>query len=251
MNIITLTTDLGLKDHYAAVLKGKILRKFPEAQFIDVTHLVEPFDVQQAAHVLGASWRNFPNGTVHAVAVNMQHTAQLRCIFFAYKGHYFAGPDNGVFPLALGELPRDIFGIPLSGNIMDDLAEAAAGLADGAPLMEIGTLTGNVLILQNILPPVNDHMIKTNVAYIDHFGNVVLAINKEDFEIRRRNRSMDMEFGKREHISKVSESYADVHEGEKLCLFNDSGFLEIAINKGNAHELLGLKINDTILIEFS
>jgi S-adenosylmethionine hydrolase len=42
-------------------------------------------------------------------------------------------------------------------------------------------------------------------------------------------------------IERISETYADVPEGEKLALFNSAGYLEIAINKGNAAGLLGLQ----------
>ena len=59
MNLITLTTDLGLRDHYVAVLKGKILRHFEDLQFMDISHEVEPFNVQQGAHLLRAGWRHF------------------------------------------------------------------------------------------------------------------------------------------------------------------------------------------------
>lgn len=251
MNLITLTTDLGLRDHYVAVLKGKILRHFEDLQFMDISHEVEPFNVQQGAHLLRAGWEAFPEGTVHVVAVNMQHTNPLRCIFFAMGGHYFAGPDNGIFPLAISNMPRDVFTPAASGNNMDDLALVAAGLAEGHPLNEIGTLTGNVFMLQNLQSPFSDSMIRTRVNYIDHFGNVVLAISTEEFTRVLGDRNFDIEFGKREHISHISATYADVPEGEKCCILNDSGYLEIAINKGNAHELLGLKINDTVLIEFT
>ena len=44
-----------------------------------------------------------------------------------------------------------------------------------------------------------------------------------------------------DEIDKISETYADVQQGEKLALFNAAGYLEIAINKGNAAGLLGLQ----------
>jgi S-adenosylmethionine hydrolase len=55
---------------------------------------------------------------------------------------------------------------------------------------------------------------------------------------------------KHETIKQLSWHYNEVPEGEKLCLFGISNHLEIAINKGNASGLLGLKINDSIKIEF-
>ncbi|MEC8968236.1 MAG: SAM hydroxide adenosyltransferase, partial [Bacteroidota bacterium] len=57
-------------------------------------------------------------------------------------------------------------------------------------------------------------------------------------------------------INKIHKSYGEVPEGERTALFSTSGLLEIAINKGvvgsggGANQLFGLKINDTITIEF-
>ena len=42
----------------------------------------------------------------------------------------------------------------------------------------------------------------------------------------------------------------DAIVGEILALFNQDGFLEIALNKGSASKLLGLKLMDPIRIEF-
>lgn len=251
MNIITFTTDLGTEDHYSGVLKARLLQRIQDVFFVDITHQIDPFDVQQAAHVLGAACFAFPPGTVHVAVVAVENANGHRCIFFEKNGHYFAGPDNGVFPLALGELPRDIFTIPLSGAVMEDIATAAAGMAAGNPLPEIGVVTGNVKLLQKLQMPVMDDLIKTSVVYIDRFGNVVCGITIDDFETARRERSFSIEFGKRESIVQILQSYSDVPPGERLCLFNDSGFLEIAVNQGNAHELLALNINDVILIEFT
>ncbi len=251
MNIITFTTDLGTEDHYAGVLKARLLRHLQDVYFVDITHQIDPFDVQQAAHVLGAACFSFPPGTVHVAVVAVENANGHRCIFFEKNGHYFAGPDNGIFPLALGELPRDIFTMPPSGSVMEDIAAAAAGMAAGNPLPEMGGVTGNVKVLHKLQMPINDDLIKTSVVYIDRFGNVVCGIQQSDFEAARRNRSFSVEFGKRESIVQISQSYSDVVPGERLCLFNDSGYLEIAVNQGNAHELLALNINDIILIEFT
>lgn len=251
MKAITFTTDLGYKDHSAGVLKGKILSKSASVHFIDITHQVEPFDIQQGAHVLRTSWRSFPKGSIHVVMVGMENEEQHRCIFFESEGMYFVGPDNGLFPLALDHIPRDIH-IPLNpSGLVNDVVNAVAAIANDNPLSAIGKATGNIRTLNAIIPPANDDLIKTSVVYIDVYGNVVCGLTQKEFTERRRDRRFSVEFGKRDLIDTVSRFYSDVPRGEKLCRFNDSGFLEIAIHKGNAHELLGLKLNDTILIEFS
>ena len=64
MSIITLTTDMGLKDHYVAVVKGAILSQHPEAIIVDVSHGIKPFDNAQAAYVLRNAFPAFPPGAV-------------------------------------------------------------------------------------------------------------------------------------------------------------------------------------------
>ncbi|MFM7309567.1 MAG: SAM-dependent chlorinase/fluorinase, partial [Flavobacteriales bacterium] len=64
MGIITLTSDMGLTDHYVASVKASILSLAPEANVIDISHGILTDDVQQAAFVLRAVWKDFPIGTV-------------------------------------------------------------------------------------------------------------------------------------------------------------------------------------------
>jgi S-adenosylmethionine hydrolase len=91
-------------------------------------------------------------------------------------------------------------------------------------------------------------MIKGSVIYIDHFYNAITNIKKNEFDAIRKERSYEIQFSK--NILQLSETYSNVPEGEKLCLFNSIGLLEIAINKGNASSLLNLKGGSTIQIFF-
>ena len=70
---------------------------------------------------------------------------------------------------------------------------------------------------------------------------MVVNITREEFEEQRKGRSFKIVFKRDEVIEKISETYADVQEGEKLALFNSAGYLEIAINKGNAAGLLACR----------
>jgi len=83
--------------------------------------------------------------------------------------------------------------------------------------------------------------IEGQIIFIDNFENVIVNIHKEEFEEQRKGRSFKIVFKRDEVIDRISDSYADVNEGEKLALFNAAGYLEIAINKGNAAGLLGLQ----------
>jgi S-adenosylmethionine hydrolase len=86
-----------------------------------------------------------------------------------------------------------------------------------------------------------NNLIEGQIIFIDSFENVIVNITHEQFEEQRKGRSFRIVFKRDEVIDRISESYADVPEGEKLALFNSAGYLEIAINKGNAAGLFGLK----------
>ncbi len=86
-----------------------------------------------------------------------------------------------------------------------------------------------------------NNWIEGQIIFIDNFENVIVNITKEEFEEQRKGRSFKIVFKRDEVIDKISETYADVAEGEKLALFNSAGYLEIAINKGNAAGLFGLQ----------
>ena len=86
-----------------------------------------------------------------------------------------------------------------------------------------------------------EKFIEGQIIFIDNFENVIINITKEEFEEQRRGRSFKIVFKRDEIIEKISETYADVHESEKLALFNSANYLEIAINKGNAAGLFGLE----------
>ena len=72
--IITLTTDFGLRDPFVGIMKGVMLGIAPAVQVVDLTHEIHAYDVLEAALVLETSYRYFPAGTVHVVAVDRQET---------------------------------------------------------------------------------------------------------------------------------------------------------------------------------
>jgi len=95
--IISLLTDFGLKDAYVGIVKGVILKIFPEAKIVDITHEIEPHNILQASFVLAGSWRYFPDGTVHMAVVDPGVGGARRAILVVNKNHFFVGPDNGIF----------------------------------------------------------------------------------------------------------------------------------------------------------
>lgn len=256
MAIVTLTSDLGMKDYYVAVLKGKILSGAPTAQVIDISHDISPFDIQEAAFVMRNACFHFPPGTIHLVSVHAESRNPTKAVAVLSKEHVFIGMDNGLFSLMLEDVPDRIVELPQNSiNVSsfvakDVLTEVAVHLANGKPFTGLGNTLGTLETKTYLRPPDNQFIIRANIVYIDRFGNLITNVTRERFEKTRAGRNFVINYKRHEEIHEISKTYQDVPEGEKLCLFNSSGHLEIAIHKGNASQLLGLHLDNTIQIEF-
>lgn len=257
MGIITLTTDLGYKDFYQAALKGSLVRMYPAARIIDISHEIPPFDIRHAAFVIKNAFPHFPDNSVHLIGIDSVFNKNTRYIALRYKNHYFVGADNGIFSLIMEGKAQEIVEINLIQDLKylhfpltDIFAKAASHLAKGGKLKEIGDPIDSTVERTVIQPVIENDSLRGSVVFVDSFGNVVSNISKELFNKFQKNRDFVLSFRRNETIRQMSWHYNEVPEGEKLCLFGISNYLEIAINKGNASQLLGLNQGDIIRVDF-
>lgn len=258
MPIVTLTTDLGLRDYYAAVVKGELLRAIPDIQIIDISHEIKPFDIMHGAYVLKNSYAHFPLDTVHLIGVNLNSEAGLSHLLISHAGHFFIGPDNGIFGLLWEEtMPAEIVILQAQPTeaastlpIKDLYVRAAKHICEGGKANALGKVSAVMRRSMVARPTSSADFIRASIIYFDRFENAVVNIRKEEFERIRKNRSFIIYFKRYADMDSISENYFDVPESEKLCFFNSAGYLEIAINKGNAMGLLNLSESDIVQVEF-
>ena len=253
MHIITLTTDFGLQDYYVAVLKGAMLSRHRDINFIDISHNIKNHDIVQAAFILKNAWHHFPEDTIHIVSVNNFGGEKERFLIFQHQNHYFIGPDNGVFSLVLEATPQSVYQVPFKGlnfhQVHTSIAEAVGRIVHNEPLSEIGSFAEDIVQRITFQPVISPNQIRGSIIHIDNYDNCVLNINRSLFEKVGHGRPFHLYFKRHEPIIKLSQHYNDTSIGEILCIFN-SDYLEIAINMGKAAEMLGLKVEDTVQIDF-
>lgn len=255
MQLITLTSDLGTKDHYLAKLKGKLLSLYPNVHIIDITHQIEPFNISEASYVFQNSYQSFPKGTVHLLLVNIFEESKNHFIITKHHDQIIIAPDNGLIPLVTDSIDNCIklqMNLAHEGAIfpIENISEIIQKLLSNKSLDQLGEKTNNIVIRHPLLPVINNDFIKGNIIYIDVYGNAISNITKKKFIEAQNKRGYLISFKRSETISEISNNYSNVPEGEKLCLFNSSDMLEIAINKGNASNLFGLMTGDSIQIDF-
>ncbi len=257
MGIITLTTDLGNKDFYLASVKGTIYNQLPSIQIVDISHHIAPFNLAQGAFIFKNSFSYFPKKTVHIVGVNCDYTFKPTFLAIAYRDHYFVGPDNGIFSLVFDAEPEKVVIIHLKKEIKSPhfllkevLVDAACHLAGGGTLDNLGNSPLSWTKKVNLNPVMGSKFIRGTVIYIDDYQNVITNITLSHFQTLIGDKRFQIRFKRNESIDKISYHYGEVPEGEKLGLFGISGHLEIAINKGKASGLLGLRLDDIIQIDY-
>jgi S-adenosylmethionine hydrolase len=99
VNALTLLTDFGLKGPYVGIMKGMILSINPDAHLIDICHDVEPQDVTEGCFLIKEYAPFFRKGTTHVCVVDPTVGSTRRAIVVIHDGHFFVGPDNGLFTL--------------------------------------------------------------------------------------------------------------------------------------------------------
>ncbi len=163
MSVITLSTDFGLADPYAGIMKGVILSINPSVAIVDLTHCIDPQDTVSAAYMIESAYSYFPEKTVHVVVVDPGVGTGRAVIAAEASGRYFLAPDNGVLGLVLkSSSPAKIvrveneeyFLTPVSRTFhgRDIFAPVAACISRGVPLERFGPSVSASGIFQPEIP---------------------------------------------------------------------------------------------------
>jgi S-adenosylmethionine hydrolase len=256
MAIATLTTDWERHDFYVAALKGEILKRNPAVAFIDISHQIPAFQLQCAAYVVKSSYHHFPEGTIHIIGVDSEPTPKKPIVAVQYNNHYFISVDNGVLGLICQTKPSGVVSIPYDDqgngfNALTPFATAAAAIAMGEPLANIGSEKASVNFMPMLLPVLDSSYIIGNVIYIDTFGNIITNITIEEFERVSKGRPYEILIqSNRYKVKSISKTYSDVEDGEFVAIFNSAGHLEVAQNKGRISSILNLDMGSSVRINF-
>ncbi len=251
--IITLTTDFGDADTFVAQMKGVIFSINRDANIVDITHKVRPFSIQEASHAISSAYRYFPEGTIHIVVTDPGVGSSRRGLLLLKGGHYFIGPDNGIFThvaLESGQyrafcLCEEGLLLPSPGRTFqgrDLFAPVAAMLSKGRDISTFGQKIEDILMLQANLPIEGNSSITGVVIHIDNFGNAVTNIPCN--EITGRSFKVFFKEWRLDFFSFYKQA-----EGRGLsCLCNSQGLLEVFVYKASASQIHGINIGDSIKI---
>ena len=249
--IITLTTDYGTNDHLVGTLKGVILKINPEVTIVDISHDVTPYDLLDGALTIGSSYSYFPPRTIHVVVVDPGVGTERRPLLVTGDTQYFVAPDNGVLSLVY-EREENIlvrhanvehyYLQPVSKTFhgRDVFAPLAAWLAKGAQASAMGEEITDYKKFAMPKPKAADGVSKGVVLRVDSFGNIITNFRPEDLPATAiENGTLQIALGNHS-VNKLVDTFAKGIPGEPFAYIGSNGFIEIAINRGNASKSLGI-----------
>jgi len=257
LGCIALTTDFGAADWFVGTVKGVLARLAPDARVIDLVHDVPPGDIRAGAFALLSACRYFPRGTVHLAVVDPGVGGPRRAIAVRTPDYFFVGPDNGVLSWALRREPAGtvhaiendaLFLQPLSRTFhgRDLFAPAAAHLARGGGIQELGPAVSDPFQLPWPEPIPQKNGLLGEVLYVDRYGNAITNLPAEAAGGSGPARLRVFLAGR--PVCAIHESYQAVPAGRPVAVAGSSGFIEIAVNGGSAARRFGLKPGRKVLL---
>lgn len=255
--IVTLTTDWGEGGFFVGKVKGELYRLMGNVEVVDISHQLEPFNIMTATFVVRHACLGFPASTIHIIDV----ATRLPLLCIKAFGQYYLCCDNGLPSMVFGENIEEVALLQLDENghynfaACNIFARAAAMLARGASVSDLGdppdTMAKRTLpayVSQN-----GDYRIY--IHYIDRYGNAYLGMSYREFEELRAGRPFTLTV-RDSVVSELSNSYhpqtaaAQDRRNRLRLVISSTGLLELAVSDGSLAQLIGLKVNESVLLKF-
>ena len=248
--IITLTTDYGTNDHLVGTLKGVILKICPEANLVDITHNVTPYDLLDGALAIGSAYSYFPARTIHVVVVDPGVGTERRPLLVTGENQYFVAPDNGVLSLVY---EREESILVRHANVehyylqtvsktfhgRDVFAPVAAWLAKGSQAAAMGEEITDYKKFAMPRPKSAEGSTKGVVLRVDSFGNLITNFRPDDLPASAiESGAINLQVGS-QVVTRLVDTFAKGNPGEAFAYIGSNGFVEIGVNRGNASKALG------------
>lgn len=253
MRIITLLTDWQRDDYYIAVTKATVLSQVSDIQFVDISHQINSFHISKAAFLLKSAMYQFPEGTIHFFGIQTVESEMSKIIVGKFNEQFLIANDNGIFN-ALNIKFDELVSVdtPISNFPVAELfSPIAIRIIKGESLKEIGSLVESTKKFVAVSSTIEDDRISCPVSYIDSYGNLIISIQKSEFEEIRKGRTFRILINSFKYqTNKISDHYNQVTKSEIFAIFNSAGWLEIGMRMANISQILNLSEKSDIIIMF-
>lgn len=261
-SLITLTTDFGLEDEYAGLMKGVIRSIHPDIPVVDLTHHIPPHDLEWTAYMIYYGFQYFPEGSIHVIVVDPGVGSSRQIKFMEAAGHYFLFPDNGLItkvyaryePEVIWSITNREYYLEHVSNTFhgrDIFAPVAAHLSKGIHPSTLGVRSRELNLLTLNQPQCFEKEIVGHVIHVDRFGNLITNIESKQVNTLTENFEELTIYMAHHTLKGIAQSYSERDAGEPLAIIGSRDLLEVAVNKKLAASFLGCRKGDEVRLSLS
>lgn len=279
---LVLMTDFGLRDGAVSAMKGVAYQTAPKVLVSDLTHEIPSYSIWEASYRLHQTYSYWPRGTVFVSVVDPGVGSERKSVVLKTKsGHYFVGPDNGLFTLVADVAGiESIYQIDESKQRLKGSEESytfhgrdlyvyvGARLAGGqVQLKDVGPNLPSLVRLDYQKAAFDESTAELvgNIPVLDpQFGNIWTNIPKSEFQskllvgpavqYRVRISKRDAR-GKIKtvfnQVLPIGETFAAVPKGRPLLYFNSLLNVSLAVNQGDFAKRFGIESGPEWVISIS
>jgi len=259
--IITLTTDFGTSDHLVGSMKGVILNINPAARIVDINHNVVPYDILDGALTIAHAYRYFPPRTIHVVIVDPGVGTDRRPLLVSGEKQFFVAPDNGVLSVIYEResctvrhiTAEHYFLSPVSPTFhgRDIFSPVAAWLSKAWQTEAFGEVVTDQVRFTMPKAKSSGEAVKGVVLRVDGFGNLMTNLTTEDIPAAAWSSGAIKLAVNGKEVRKFGQTFASGNPGEPIAVLGSAGFIEIAVNRGNAARTLGVNRGAEVALDLS
>lgn len=240
--MIVLFTDFGASDPYVGQVKARLAEHAPETRVIDLLHEAPDFNPHAGAHLLAAFAPGFPLGSVFLAVVDPGVGTPRGAVVVLADGRWFVGPDNGLLSVvAARHSDASLWRITWRPEFMSATFHGRDLFALIAADIARGDFPSGRLARADKLNVEFDAGDLPRVIYIDHYGNAWTGIRKPPDDAR-------VSISIAGELLPHADSFGFVGKNTGFWFINSVGLLELAVNRGSAAEVFGLKVGDPVQV---
>ena len=264
LDVISFLSDYGRTDEFVGVCHGVMLDLAPHVRVLDITHDVPAFDIRAGALALVRAVQYLTAGVVLAVFDPGVGT-ERRAIAVEVEHGFFVGPDNGLLapavamlggPLRVVACENPELQLPAPGPTFagrDVMAPAAAHLANGGELADLGPAVDPASLAPGLLPLPelgDDGTLACEVLWVDRFGNCQLNVGAEQLEELdvHPGDAVEVRVGNSGRRARWVGTFADAKPSELILLIDSYGAAALALDRASSAAELKLRAGSKCIL---
>jgi len=251
-------SDYGNNSTYEPALMTIVQAIDERIHWQSLSHSIKPKNFYQAGFLIHSVWNLLPDQAILLVAIDCDANTHKEVIVIHHENKFIISFNYAIAKEIFPKQPINVFTFNINDfNFNPSFPELSIfpSLVKWIVDEQWKTTIPKILSFEKDtlqkLQLINDSLIKATVIHVDGNQNLITNLDKIYFEqLLSKYKSFDIQYSKRDRISKLVKFYSEEESGTVVALFNHNSLLEIAMVDGEASSLLGFKVGSNILIQF-